>query len=83
VDATELRKKLAEVRKRGCAFAPGYIESVSTGIAVPVSDGSGVIAALSVVMPRGNERESEVVARLKRAAAEIGQAASAVRFASH
>ena len=78
-----MRKKLAEVRKRGYAFAPGYIESVSTGIAVPVSDGSGVIAALSVVMPRGNERESEVVARLKRAAAEIGQAASAVRFASH
>ena len=83
VDPTELRRKLAEVRKRGYSFAPGYIESVSTGIAVPVSDGSGVIAALSVVMPRGNERESEAVARLKRAAAEIGQAASAVRFASH
>jgi DNA-binding IclR family transcriptional regulator len=83
VDATELRKKLAEVRKRGYAFAPGYIESVSTGIAVPVSDGSGVIAALSVVMPRGNEREPEVVARLKHAATNIGQAASAVRFASH
>jgi DNA-binding IclR family transcriptional regulator len=56
---------------------------VSTGIAVPVSDGSGVIAALSVVMPRGNEREPEVVARLKHAATNIGQAASAVRFASH
>ena len=83
VDATELRKKLAEVRKRGYAFAPGYIESVSTGIAVPVSDGAGVIAALSVVMPRGNEREPEVVARLKRAATDIGQAASAVRFSSH
>lgn len=81
-DPTELRKKLAEVRSRGYAFAPGYVESVSTGIAVPVSDAAGVVAALSVVMPRRQEHESAVVERLKKAAAEIGRAAAAVRFSA-
>ena len=33
--------------------APGSIEAVSTGVAVPIRDGAGsVIAALSVVLPR-------------------------------
>lgn len=52
-DAAALRRKLAEVRALGHVIAPGYIEAVSTGIAVPVRDESGAIAAaLSVVLPR-------------------------------
>ena len=39
--------------RSGHAIAPGYIEEVSTGVAVPVRDETGtVIAALSVVLPR-------------------------------
>ncbi|MBN9187143.1 IclR family transcriptional regulator [Microbacterium sp.] len=52
-DAAALRRKLAEVRRLDHAVAPGYIEDVATGIAVPVRDDAGtVIAALSVVVPR-------------------------------
>lgn len=52
-DAATLRRKLAEVRAVGHARAPGYIETVSTGVAVPVHDETGdVAAALSVVLRR-------------------------------
>lgn len=52
-DAAALRRKLAEVRSLGHAVAPGYIEAVSTGVAVPVRDETGaVIAALSSVLRR-------------------------------
>ncbi|MDY0910121.1 IclR family transcriptional regulator [Microbacterium sp. CFBP9034] len=52
-DAAGLRRKLAEVRSLGHAIAPGYIEAVSTGVAVPVRDETGaVIAALSSVLRR-------------------------------
>jgi DNA-binding IclR family transcriptional regulator len=57
-DPTELRRKLAEVRAVGHATAPGYIEEVSTGVAVPVHDETGnVAAALSVVLRRGDPTE--------------------------
>ncbi len=52
-DAAALGRTLADVRRQGWVIAPGSIEEVSTGIAVPVRGGSGdVIAALSVVLPR-------------------------------
>ncbi|MGV8880818.1 MAG: IclR family transcriptional regulator [Rhodoglobus sp.] len=52
-DAAALRRKLAEVRSLGHATAPGYIETASTGVAVPVHDETGdVAAALSVVLRR-------------------------------
>ncbi|MBC6495636.1 IclR family transcriptional regulator [Microbacterium sp. CFBP9023] len=52
-DPAALRRKLAEVRAVGHAAAPGYIEAVSTGVAVPVHDETGsVAAALSVVLRR-------------------------------
>jgi DNA-binding IclR family transcriptional regulator len=55
-DPEAVRRKLAEVRRLGHAVAPGYIEDVSTGVAVPVRDDSGkVIAALSAVLPRDSE----------------------------
>jgi DNA-binding IclR family transcriptional regulator len=53
VDPPALRRKLAEIRALGYAVAPGYVEDVSTGVAVPVRNGTpNVVAALSAVLPR-------------------------------
>jgi DNA-binding IclR family transcriptional regulator len=82
-DPKALRRKLSEVRRQGYAYAPGTIESVSTGIAVPVFDASAVVAALGVVMPRGEEREATTVTALKKAASGIRSALSGSRFDSH
>jgi DNA-binding IclR family transcriptional regulator len=73
-DASTLRRTLAEVRRTGVVIAPGSVETVSTGVAVPVRDGSGeVVAALSVVLPR--EAPTEVaVTELVRAARDIRSA---------
>ncbi|MGP6178527.1 IclR family transcriptional regulator [Microbacterium sp. A196] len=51
-DAAALRALLASIRRRGFVAAPGSIEAVSTGVAVPVRDRGEVVAALSVVLPR-------------------------------
>lgn len=73
-DPAAVRRKLAEVRTLGHAIAPGYIEEVSTGIAVPIRDEtSQVIAALSVVLPRDAESEFALV-ELHRAARDIERA---------
>lgn len=73
-DPALLRRKLAEVRRLGHAVAPGYIESIATGVAVPVRDETGaVIAALSVVLPRDAPVDPALV-ELHRAAREIERA---------
>lgn len=69
-DPTELRRRLAGIRRLGYAIATGSIEAVSTGVAVPVRDRGAVIAALGVVLPRGEESDG-VVAVLRSAAGEI------------
>lgn len=52
-DPDRLRELLAQIRRDEFVVAPGYVEPVSTGIAVPLRDGAGrVLAALSVVVPR-------------------------------
>lgn len=61
-DAATLRALLASVRRRGLAVMPGSIESVSTGIAVPLRDRGSVIAALSVVLPRDAPTEPAIAA---------------------
>lgn len=49
----QLRRLLADIRRNGVVVAPGSVESVSTGIAVPVREQRDhVITALSVVLPR-------------------------------
>jgi DNA-binding IclR family transcriptional regulator len=73
-DEQALRRKLAEVRGIGYALAPGFIESVSTGLAVPVFDGSDVVAALSVVLPRSVAAPASAVPDLQHAAAHISEA---------
>lgn len=51
-DAGVLRRLLTTIRRQGFVVAPGSIERVSTGVAVPVRDRGEVVAALSVVLPR-------------------------------
>lgn len=78
-DAAALRRALAEVRRIGHVVAPGSIEAVSTGVAVPVRDGAGdVVAALSVVLPREAPTDAAISA-LRRAAADVGRALRAAR----
>lgn len=73
-DPVALRRKLDEVRTLGHAIAPGYIEEVSTGLAVPVHDETGAtIAALSVVLPRDAQTEFALV-ELYRAGRDIERA---------
>jgi len=73
-DPVELRRKLAEVRTLGHAIAPGYVDEVSTGVAVPVRDETGeVVAALSVVLPRDAETPYALV-ELRRAAGDVERA---------
>ncbi|MCS0499846.1 IclR family transcriptional regulator [Protaetiibacter mangrovi] len=70
-DPAAVRRKLAEIRTLGHAVAPGFIEEVATGIAVPIRDETGrVIAALSVVLPRDAQPEFAIV-ELHRAARDI------------
>jgi DNA-binding IclR family transcriptional regulator len=54
-DAEALEALLTSTRRRGFVVAPGSIEAVSTGVAVPVRDRGQVVAALSVVLPRETE----------------------------
>ncbi|CAH0144829.1 HTH-type transcriptional regulator KipR [Microbacterium sp. Bi121] len=63
-DASALRSLLASIRRRGFVIAPGSIEAVSTGIALPVRDHGEVIAALSVILPRDAATEPAVAALL-------------------
>jgi DNA-binding IclR family transcriptional regulator len=69
-DAARLRRVLADVRRTGVVVAPGTVETVSTGIAVPVRDAGRVVAALSAVLPREAPTDDAVVA-LREAAAAI------------
>lgn len=69
-DAAELRRILARIRRDGYVIAPGSIESVSTGVAVPLREEGEVIAALSVVLPRDAD-PLLALAPLRQAAAAI------------
>lgn len=77
-----LRRKLAEVRRLGYAAAPGSVEDVATGIAVPVRDGRAVVAALGVVLPRDAGDPRPVVAVLTQAATAIAEELAAQRSRS-
>jgi DNA-binding IclR family transcriptional regulator len=77
-DAARLRRLLTEVRRTGVVVAPGSIETVSTGVAVPIRDAGEVVAALSVVLPRDTPPEPAVAA-LREAAAGIEAALRADR----
>ncbi|WP_347257090.1 IclR family transcriptional regulator [Actinomadura sp. RB99] len=74
VDPRRLRALLADVRRGGVAFCPGYIDERATGIAVPVrGPGGDVIASLSVVVPNDGNARAPIPA-LKAAARGIARA---------
>lgn len=68
-DPAVLRRVLAEARRAGYVAAPGSIEAVSTGVAVPIRDRGSVVAALSAVLPR--EAAVDPAVRALREAAEL------------
>lgn len=61
-DPEKLRRMLTDIRRAGFVIAPGSIEGVSTGAAVPVRYGGSVVAALSVVLPRETDAKPAVAA---------------------
>lgn len=67
-DATTLRGVLESIRRRGYVVAPGSIQAVSTGVAVPVRDFGEVVAALSVILPRDTPPTPAVEALIQAAA---------------
>jgi DNA-binding IclR family transcriptional regulator len=77
-DAEALRRTLAAIRRQGYVVAPGTVETVSTGVAVPIRSGGEVVAALSVVLPRETAPAASVAA-LRRAATGIEAALRADR----
>lgn len=51
-DPENLRAVLAEIRRTGVAVCPGFIHDDALGIAVPLKNSAGkVAAALSVIVP--------------------------------
>lgn len=77
-DPAALRGILARIRRQGFVVAPGTVETVSTGVAVPVRADGEVVAALSVVLPRETDPAASVDA-LRRAAAGVEAALRADR----
>ncbi|RNG34817.1 IclR family transcriptional regulator [Streptomyces botrytidirepellens] len=66
--AARLRAVLAEVRRQGYAYCPGYVHPDVLGIAAPVRDARGeAVAALAVIVP--NEAGAASVVPVVRTAA--------------
>lgn len=75
-DPAELEALLARVRREGVVVAHGYVERVSTAVAVPVRERGAVIAALSAVLPR-DAPTAGAADELRRASAGITRALEA------
>ena len=83
-DPAALGRRLEGVRSDGFAVLPGSIESVATGISVPVFDRAGTtVAALSAVVPTGWTRERETRAALRSAAASVSEAIADYGILTH
>ncbi|MEO5534474.1 MAG: IclR family transcriptional regulator [Pseudolysinimonas sp.] len=79
-DSAVLRRRLSEIRRLGYAVSPGSVETVSTGIAVPILDSGTVVAALSVILPRGSRDETRTLVLLRDAAADIATTLAQARL---
>ncbi|WP_306319827.1 MULTISPECIES: IclR family transcriptional regulator [unclassified Streptomyces] len=75
--AARLRALLADIRRQGFAYCPGYLHPDALGIAAPVRDGHGdVCATLSVIVPN-EEGATAVVPVVRTAARGISRALAA------
>ncbi|RAN72378.1 hypothetical protein B5P43_32685 [Bacillus sp. SRB_336] len=73
-NARELRCYLAEARRDGFAVMAGAIVPESTGVAVPVFGANNrIVAALNVIIPKGDVRPEAHVPVLKAAALAISR----------
>lgn len=62
-DPRRLRTFLAEIRRTGYAFCPGFIDDRATGIGVPLRDpGDRVVAAMSVIVPNDENARMQIPA---------------------
>jgi len=83
-DPGALGRRLENVRRDGYAVLPGSIESVATGISVPVLDRAGsTVAALSAVVPTGWAAERETLAALRAAAGSVSEAIADYGILTH
>ncbi|MGY0064277.1 IclR family transcriptional regulator [Streptomyces sp. LZ34] len=75
--AARLRAVLAEVRRQGYAYCPGYVHPDALGVAAPVRDARGeVVAALAVIVPN-EARSTSVVPVVRTAARGVSRALGA------
>ncbi|SED97318.1 DNA-binding transcriptional regulator, IclR family [Rhodococcus jostii] len=59
----QLRGVLADVRRHGYILCAGHLYADTTGVAVPVRDGTGrVVAALSVIVPNDEKAYAQIPA---------------------
>lgn len=66
-DPAVLERTLRDIRAQGYVIAPGTIQGVSTGVAVPIRDSGLVTAALSVILPREADPGSALRSLMKAA----------------
>jgi DNA-binding IclR family transcriptional regulator len=77
-DPGELRRLLAEIRKQGFVAADQMITPGSLGLAAPVhGPGGDVVAALSLVLPAGDEKRRQHIGALMATARSISRALGA------
>ncbi|GAA3692113.1 IclR family transcriptional regulator [Arthrobacter ginkgonis] len=70
----DLRRELAHIRQTGYASLEGFIDTDTTGVAVPVLDRRGhALAVLAVVVPRGSDLLRPAVMALRTAARGISR----------
>lgn len=80
---TELRQRLAEVRRLGYAAVDGRIDDEATGVAVPILEGEGtMLAALGVVVPRHSDLAPGLAPMLLAASRGIARAMTSGRHHS-
>jgi DNA-binding IclR family transcriptional regulator len=62
-EPARLRRMLADVRRNGFVFCPGFIHEEATGIAVPLRGaGKQVVAALAVIVPNDDDARMQIPA---------------------
>ncbi|XVQ09374.1 IclR family transcriptional regulator [Spirillospora sp. CA-255316] len=62
-NSQRLRSFLAEVRRTGYAFCPGFIDERAAGIAVPIRDPANrAVAAMSVIVPNDENARMQIPA---------------------
>lgn len=71
-DPTELRRRLARIRRDGYCASPGAVIVESTGISVPIFGEAGhAVAALTIIVPIDKENVEQYVPHLKFASRAI------------